>query len=95
MLRQQKRSSLQRSDLIRKANAIEAIAELQKDKRFEATTADHVKTFLAEVPTSSAAEKEVTARIRLFTTEDERNIFFETRDRAQKSAWIHRNYMRK
>jgi hypothetical protein len=44
MLRQRKRSSLQRSDLARKANAIEAIAELQKDKRFEATTADHVKT---------------------------------------------------
>jgi flagellar basal body-associated protein FliL len=78
-----------------KANAIEAIAELQKDKRFEPTTADHVKTFLAEVPTSSAAEKEVTARIKLFTTEDERNIFFETRDRAQKGAWIHRNYIRK
>jgi len=71
-----------------KANAIEAIAELQKDKRFEPTTADHVKTFLAEVPKSSAAEK-------VFTTEDARNIFFETRDLAQKGAWIHRNYIRK
>ncbi len=78
-----------------KANTIEAIAELQKDKRFEPTTADHVKSFLAEVPKSSAAEKEVTARVNLFTTEDERNIFFETRDRAQKGAWIHRNYIRK
>jgi hypothetical protein len=78
-----------------KANAIEAIAELQRDKKLDPTTAGHVKAFLAEVPKSSAAEKEVTARIRLFTTEDEKNIFFETRDRAQKGAWIHRNYIRK
>ncbi len=67
---------------------------LRRKKPPESRSTNH-KTFLAEVPTSSAAEKEVTARIKLFTTEDERNIFFETRDRAQKGAWIHRNYIRK
>jgi hypothetical protein len=77
-----------------KANAIEAIAELQRDKKFDPSTAEHVKTFLA-APKSSAAEKDVTARVRLFTSEDEKNIFFETRDRSQKGAWIHRNYIRK
>ena len=77
-----------------KANAIEAIAELQKDKKFDPSTAEHVKTFLA-APKSSAVEKDVTARVRLFTSEDEKNIFFETRDRSQKGAWIHRNYIRK
>jgi hypothetical protein len=89
------RLSLKKHPKLRQVITIEAIAELQKDKGFEPTTADHVKTFLAEVPTSSAAEKEVTARIKLFTTEDERNILFETRDLAQKGAGIHRNYIRK
>src|SRR6266850_146504 len=78
-----------------KANAIEAIAEFQKDKKFDQATAEHVKTFLAAGQNGIGAEKEVTARVRLFTREDEKNIFFETRDRSQKGAWIHRNYIRK
>jgi hypothetical protein len=78
-----------------KANAIEAIAELQKDKKSDQATAEHVKTFLAEGQNGIGAEKEVTARVRLFTREDEKNIFFETRDQSQKGAWIHRNYIRK
>ncbi|HLE61497.1 MAG TPA: DUF6569 family protein [Pyrinomonadaceae bacterium] len=77
-----------------KANAIEAIAELRKDTKFEPATAENVKTFLAEAESSKASEKEVTARISLVTREDGENIFFETRDRAQKT-WIHRNYIRK
>jgi len=78
-----------------KANAIEAIAELQKDKKSDPATAEHAKTFLAEGQDGIGAEKEVTARVGLFTREDEKNIFFETRDRSQKGAWIHRNYIRK
>lgn len=77
-----------------KANAIEAIAELRKDLKFELATAENVKTFLAEAESSKASEKEVTARISLLTREDDKNILFETRDRAQK-RWIHRNYIRK
>lgn len=77
-----------------KANAIEAIAELQKDLKFEPATTESVKTFLAEAETSRASEKEVTPRISLVTREDEKNILFETQDRTQK-RWIHRNYIRK
>jgi hypothetical protein len=29
------------------------------------------------------------------TREDDKNVFFETQDRQQKDAWIHRNYIRK
>jgi hypothetical protein len=78
-----------------KANAIEAIAELQRDNKFEPATAENVKTFLSEAERGNASEKDVTARVRLLTREDDQNIFFETRDRAQKNAWIHRNYIRK
>jgi len=78
-----------------KANAIEAIAELRKDLKFEPATADQVRAFLSEAERGRVSEKEVTARIKLLTREDEKNILFETRDRAHKGAWIHRNYIRK
>ena len=77
-----------------KANAIEAIAELKRDQKFEPATAEQVQSFLAEAESSKPSEKEVTARIRLLTREDEKNILFETQDRSQKK-WIHRNYIRK
>jgi hypothetical protein len=77
-----------------KANAIEAIAELQKDLKFEPATGAHVETFLAEAESSKPSEQAVTARTRLLTREDEKNILFETEDRSQK-RWIHRNYIRK
>ena len=78
-----------------KASAIEAIAELQKDQKFEPVTAENVRMFLSESETGNVSEKEVTARIKLVTRETEKNVFFETRDRANKDAWIHRNYIKK
>lgn len=77
-----------------KANAVEAIAELQKEE-FQPASAEHVKTFLSESEKTKASEKEVSARVGLVTGEDEKQIFFETRDRAQKDVWIHRNYIKK
>ncbi len=78
-----------------KANAVEAIAELQKDMKFEPATVEQVKSFIAEAEAGKSSEKEVTGRIKLFTREDEKNILFETRDRSKAGAWIHRNYIRK
>jgi hypothetical protein len=77
-----------------KANAIEAIAELQKDK-FAPAKPEQARTFLAEGEQAKATEKEVSARVGLVTAETNENIFFETRDRANKDAWIHRNYIKK
>ncbi|HWN10921.1 MAG TPA: DUF6569 family protein [Pyrinomonadaceae bacterium] len=77
-----------------KANAIEAIAELQQDK-FAPAKPEQVKAFLSEGEKAKAVEKEVSARVDLVTAEDEKNILFETRDRANKDAWIHRNYIKK
>jgi hypothetical protein len=77
-----------------KANAIEAIAELQKDK-FKPASAESVQGFLSESEKAKGSDKDVNARVNLLTREDEENIFFETRDRAQKGAWIHRNYIKK
>lgn len=77
-----------------KANAIEAIAELQKDK-FKPASAASVQGFLSESEKAKGSDKDVNARVNLLTREDDENIFFETRDRAQKGAWIHRNYIKK
>lgn len=77
-----------------KANAIEAIAELQKDK-FDPVKADSVKGFLSEAEAARPTEKAVTARTKMVTREDDSNILFETRDESQKGAWVHRNYIKK
>jgi len=77
-----------------KANAIEAIAELQKDK-FHPASADSVRGFLSEAEKAKGSDKDVNARVNLLTREDDENILFETRDRAEKGAWVHRNYIKK
>jgi len=77
-----------------KANAIEAIAELQQ-KEFKPTSADHVRGFLSEAEKGKGTDKDVNARVNLLTREDDENILFETRDRADKGAVVHRNYIKK
>ncbi len=77
-----------------KANAIEAIAELQKEE-FKPTSPEAVKGFLDGVENGKASEKNVTSRVKLVTREVSETILFETRDGAQEGAWVHRNYIKK
>jgi ARG/rhodanese/phosphatase superfamily protein len=77
-----------------KANAVEAIAALQK-KEFKPASADSVRGFLSEAERAEGSDKDVNARVNLLTREDSENILFETRDREQKSGWVHRNYIKK
>jgi hypothetical protein len=77
-----------------KANAIEAIAELQKEK-FKPASAESVQGFLTESDKARGSDKDVNSRVNLMTREDNENIMFETRDRAQAGAWVHRNYIKK
>lgn len=78
-----------------KASAVEAIAELNKDQSAQPVATETIETFLADSEKATAAAKEVTPRVRVVTREDDKNIFFETQDRLQKDAWVHRNYIRK
>ena len=77
-----------------KANAIEAIAELQGDK-FKPASPESVHGFLSESEKAKGSAKDVNARVNLMTREDSENILFETRDRDQNGAWVHRNYIKK
>ena len=77
-----------------KASAVEAIAELNQEAKPE-PVAETVHAFLSDSEQPSAKSKEVTSRVRMVTREDDKNVFFETQDRDQKDAWVHRNYIRK
>lgn len=77
-----------------KANAIEAIAEMGQHE-FKPASAESALGFLAEAEKPKGTDKDVNARVNLLTREDQENILFETRDRAAKGAWVHRNYIKK
>ena len=78
-----------------KASSVEAVAELKPNLVPKPVVDEHIRDFLAESEQANAATKEVTARVRLVTREDDKNILFETQDHAQKDGWVHRNYIRK
>jgi hypothetical protein len=78
-----------------KASAVEAVAELNKDVEAKPVVSETVHTFLAESEKATAAARQLTPHVKLVTREDDKNIFFETQDRAANDGWVHRNYIRK
>jgi len=78
-----------------KASAVEAVAELSDSVKPIAVEQEAISAFMAESEKGRGGERAVTERVKLVTREDERNIFFETRDRQKKDAWVHRNYIKK
>jgi hypothetical protein len=78
-----------------KATAIEAVAELNGETKSDGVSAEAVQDFLGTAERPKPTEKSVNQRVQLVTREDEKNIFFETRDRRQGNAWVHRNYIKK
>lgn len=78
-----------------RASAVEAIGELNQAEAAQPVTNETISAFLSESERATGATKDVTHRVKLVTREDDKNIFFETQDRAAKDAWIHRNYIRK
>jgi len=78
-----------------KATATEALAELDQQAKAEPVASETIHEFLADSEQPKAKSKDVTQRVRVVTREDDQNIFFETQDRRDKDAWVHRNYIRK
>lgn len=78
-----------------KANATEAVAELQPEANPATISDEAIHGFLGDAEKAEAKQQAVSPRVNLVTREDNKNVFFETRDRAQNGAWIHRNYIRK
>jgi hypothetical protein len=78
-----------------KANAVEAIAELDNSKKFETATLADVRAFILDAQDAGSTEQEVTSRVKIITRENSKNVIFETRDMERKGTWIHINYVSK
>lgn len=78
-----------------RASAVEAVSEYQPGKKFAPVTAADVRAVLADADSAKPAVRDLTARTQVVTRETAQNVMFETRDRAQNGAWIHKNYMTK
>jgi hypothetical protein len=77
------------------ASAIEAIAELKADEKFQPVEAAGVKGFLRESHAGKTETKRVTARTSVVKSETEKNLFFESRESSRNGKWVHRNYITK
>jgi hypothetical protein len=77
------------------ACAVDALAELQKDKKFEPAMSEAVKKFLADSEAGKMQETDVTKRIQVMTLDSVKNFFIETCDKEQKNALVHRSYIAK
>jgi len=78
-----------------RASAIEAVSEYDASKKFPAATVAVVRSALADADSGKASARQLTDRTSVQVKETAHNVVFETRDRAQSDAWIHRSYMTK
>jgi predicted transcriptional regulator len=81
-----------------KASAVEAFAEKEKDKKFDAPKTDAVQKWLADARQGEKVEKDVSKRVRMVArkAEKQKTYLFETHDSAVKGAGaapIHENWV--
>ena len=77
-----------------KASAIEAVAEFRRGEKYDAPKASEVHSLLDDSK-AQEKQKDVSGRVQMITREKDGNVSFETRDRANADAWVHRNYIKK
>lgn len=78
-----------------KSSAVEAFAELQKDKKFDPPAAAVVTEAMADAEKGKKSEKDVGARVKMVTQETEKNYSFKTYDKAKAGAVVHENWVKK
>jgi hypothetical protein len=76
-----------------RASAVEAVSEYQPGRKFTPGTVADVRSMLVNADSAKPAVRDLTARTQVITKETAQNVMFETRDRGQNGAWIHKNYM--
>jgi hypothetical protein len=75
-----------------KASAVEAVVEVQKDKKFDPVAATAVKAFLEDGDKGKAKEKEVTKRVQEIQRDAAGCVMFECRDKDAKEA-VRKSYI--
>jgi hypothetical protein len=77
------------------AAAIEALTELKEKEKVPSVTAAEVLSFLKKADMGKPAQIGATDRIRIVMTETDQCFYFQTLDRKQRDAPIHRSYLKK
>jgi hypothetical protein len=77
------------------ASAVDALASVQKDGKFELPTADHVQAFLVSAEDGQATEKEVSPRVHSVTYDAQAAVQFRTFDRERSTGWVHESCIAK
>jgi hypothetical protein len=78
-----------------RASSVEAVTAYQAGKKFEPVAMSTVKAALEDAESGKGSAKNLTDRTEAVVKETAQNVMFETRDRAQRDVWIHRNYLTK
>ena len=78
-----------------KSSAVEAFAELERGKTFGEARAQGVMACIDDASKGKASERDVTPRVQVITKETDKNVAFETRDRAAGEETVHANYVAK
>ncbi|HKX00494.1 MAG TPA: DUF6569 family protein [Bryobacteraceae bacterium] len=76
-----------------KASAMEAVAERRKNKDKAAPDSAAVRASLAQAEHGRESSKEIANRLDVVTKETPEALEFETRDRDEGGAWIHKSYV--
>jgi hypothetical protein len=78
-----------------KTTAIEAVAERSSFQKSESVLVNVTAEFFADGERGVESFRHVSQRTHMMKREGEKTLFFETRDMAQRGAWIHRSYLMK
>jgi hypothetical protein len=78
-----------------RASAVEAVSQYQAGKTFAPVSSEDVRAVFADAESGRADVSDLTARTEIVTKETSKSVMFETRDRGQGGAWVHRNYLTK
>ena len=78
-----------------RASAVEAVSEYDRGRKIEPVSPDAVRAVLQDAESGKASSRDLSDRTEAVVRETSRNLLFETRDRGQRRAWIHRNYLTK
>lgn len=78
-----------------KSSAVEAVADLQKDKPAAEAKAADVYQCMSDAAKGKESEKTITPRVRMVTRETKQNVVFQTLDGAATTQPVHENYVNK
>ena len=78
-----------------RASALEAVTDREDGKKFDAVDTKAVTAAVNDADSGRAAVNDLTDRTEVITRETPKNVMFETRDRATRGGWVHKNYLTK